>query len=165
MKKVLAFDNDLTEDYQAIAISSHLKDFKLCWNLNNILKIDLLKKLDFAYTAKKGSVENYSFYFYHNEDLRLTYFLLSNKKNNSQIIEKMPETDYILLINPQLIQDEITLIIQNLKKTTNILTAFLIDLTKIKKDRSSFIHELELHYAAVKKKLKPDEPEQPIDEE
>jgi hypothetical protein len=149
MKKILSFEYDLTEEYQAIAISSHLKDYKLCWNLNNILKTDLRKNEDLEFTSKKSPLEKYSFFYHYNQDQRCFYYLLSNKKNNSLILEKMQETDYILLIKGFFQLEEISRIVQNLKKTTNILTAFLIDMTKIKKEMNAFLTDLEIHYLTV----------------
>jgi len=154
MKKLLPFDNDLTEGYQAIAISSHLKDCRLCWNLNNVLKADFKKKEDFTFATKKSPLEKYSFYFYYDNDHRCFYYLLSNKKNNSLILDKMTQADYILLINGHFRSDEITYIIKNLKKTTNILTAFLIDMSKIKTEMNNFLNDLELHYLSVIKDSK-----------
>jgi|WetSurMetagenome_2_1015567.scaffolds.fasta_scaffold597430_2 hypothetical protein len=155
MKKVLSFDNDLTEGYRAIGISSHLRDFRLCWNLNNILKADFKKNKDLEFASKKSPLENFSFFFHYNSDQRCFYYLLSNKKNNSLILEKMSQADYILLINGPYRPDEITqIIIQNLKKTTNILTAFLIDMSKIKAEMNHFLNDLELHYDAVVKDSK-----------
>jgi hypothetical protein len=145
MKKILSIEYDLTEEYQAIAISSHLKDFRLCWNLNNILKADFRKNEDLEFASKKNSVEKYSFYYHNDQDHRWYYYLISNKKNNSFILEKTPQADYLLLIKGNLQQQIILDIIQNLKKTTNILTAFLIDMTKIQKEMNLFLTDLELH--------------------
>jgi hypothetical protein len=149
MKKILSFEYDLTEEYHAIAISSHLKYYKLCWNLNNILKTDLRKNEDLEFTSKKRPLEKYSFFYHYNQDQRCFYYLLSNKKNNSLILEKMQETDYILLIKGFFQLEEISRIVQNLKKTTNILTAFIIDMTKIKKEMNAFLTDLEIHYLTV----------------
>jgi hypothetical protein len=151
MKKILPFDFDLTEEFQAIAISSHLRDFKLCWNLNNILKADFIKHQDMPYASKKGPLEKYSFYFFYNPDQRCFYYLLANKKNQSLILEKIPQADYILLIKGHFRSDEIPRIIQSLKKTTNILTAFLIDMNKVAKEMNIFLNDLELHYISVLK--------------
>lgn len=149
MKKSLAFEYDLTEEYQAIAISSHLKDYKLCWNLNHILKADLRKNQDLEFSSKKSPLEKYSFYYYYNTDQRCFYYLLSNKKNNSLILEKMHAVDYILLIKGFLQAKEINNIVLELKKTTNILTSFMIDMTQIKKDMNFFLTNLEIHYINV----------------
>ncbi len=149
MKKILSFEYDLTEEYQAIAISSHLKDYKLCWNLNNILHTDLRKKEDLAFASKKSPLEKYSFYYHYDQDQRCFYYLLSNKKNNSLILEKMQQADYILLIKGFFQPEQINRIIQNLKKTTNILTAFIIDTSKIQKEMNAFLTDLEIHYINV----------------
>lgn len=149
MKKVLPFDCDLTDEYQAIAISCHLKDYKLCWNLNNILHTNFRKKPDLEFASKKSNIEKYSFYYFFNHDLRCTYYLISNKKNNSLILEKMQGIDFILLIKGYFLGDEIKHILQNLRSTPNILTAFTIDMTRLNKEMNLFLSELEIHYLTV----------------
>jgi hypothetical protein len=155
MKKILLSDFDLTEEYQAIAISSHLRDFRLCWNLNNILRADFKKYLDLPFASKKSPLEKYSFYFFHNPDQRTFFYLLSNKKNNSFILEKIPQADYILLLKGFFRSGEIQLMIHNLRNTTNILTAFLIDIQNVAKEMNLFLYDLELHYLSVLKDSSP----------
>jgi hypothetical protein len=155
MKKILPLDFDLTEEFQAIAISSHLRDFRLCWNLNNILQADFKKFQDMPFASKKSPLEKYSFYYFYNPDQRCFYYLLSNKKNNSLILEKIPQADYILLIRGHFRSNEIPQFIQNLKKTTNILTAFLIDINKVAKEMNLFLNDLELHTISVLKEPSP----------
>lgn len=149
MKKVLSVDFDLTEEYKAIGISSHLKDYKLCWNLNHILQADLQKIADLEFSTKKNPLEKYSFYYHYKPDQRCFYYLISNKKNNSMILEKMHEIDYILLIKGPIPDKIPNSIVSNLKKTQNILTAFIIDMKKVQKDMNVFLNDLELHYISV----------------
>jgi hypothetical protein len=149
MKKTFSFEYDLTEEYQTIAISSHLKDYRLCWNLNHILKADLQKVADLEFSSKKSALEKYSFYYYYNPDQRCFYYLLSNKKNHSMILEKMTGVDYILLIKGFLQNKELNRIIKDLKNTQNILTAYLIDMSHIQKEMNFFLTDLELHYINV----------------
>ncbi len=148
MKKFISFEYNLTEEYHAIGISSHLKDYKLCWNLNNILEINLQKNNNFISSKKKSNLEEYSFYHYYDLNQRCFYYLLSNKKNNSFLIEKMPETDYVLLMKGYMNQQKINDIVINIKKTTNILTAFLINMEKYN-EMNGFLTDIELHYINV----------------
>jgi len=148
MKKFISFEYNLTKEYHAIGISSHLKDYKLCWNLNNILEINLQKNNNFISSKKKSNLEEYSFYHYYDLNQRCFYYLLSNKKNNSFLIEKMPETDYVLLMKGYMNQQKINDIVINIKKTTNILTAFLINMEKYN-EMNGFLTDIELHYINV----------------
>ncbi|MEI6122356.1 MAG: IPExxxVDY family protein [Bacteroidota bacterium] len=148
MKKIFSFEYNLTDDYRAIGISAHLKDYKLCWNLNHILEINLQKNQNFISSKKKSTREEYSFYHYYDENNRCFFYLLSNKKDNAMLMSKMPEIDYILLIKGFLNDEKIEHTIANIKKTTNILTAFLINMNKYS-EMNGFLTDMELHYINV----------------
>jgi len=150
MKKI-SFVYDLTEEYRVIGICSHLKDYKLCWNLNKVLNIDLLKIDDFSFNRKNAEGEKYSFYYFYDQNSRNDIFLISNKKNNSSLLEKIPEADFLLMIKGFCSEKKVEELISALKKTNNILTAFSVNMNKIK-EMNSFLTETELHQLNFEKK-------------
>ena len=113
------------------------------------LQADLQKITDLEFSSKKNTLEKYSFYYHYKPDQRCFYYLISNKKNNSMILEKMQEIDYILLIKGPIPEKIPNSIVSNLKKTQNILTAFIIDMKKVQKEMNVFLTDLELHYINV----------------
>jgi hypothetical protein len=151
MKKKISFVYNLTDEYCTIGICSHLKDYKLCWNLNKTLNINLSKYEDFSKSGKNSTKEKYSFFYYNDQNNRNTIFLLTNKNNNISLFDKIPEADYLLLIKGQIASKKIEELIFSLKKTSNILTVFLVNLEKIK-EANGFLTEIELHEMSVIKK-------------
>ena len=152
MKKI-SFVYDLTDEYSIIGICSHLKDYKLCWNLNKVLKSNLSKYEDFSFNGKNSIDEKYSFFYYNDQNNRNIIFLLSNKKNNIPLLEKIPEADFLLIIKGVFSGQRTDELISALKKTSNILTVFLVNMDKIK-EMNSFLTELELHQMSFEEKPK-----------
>jgi hypothetical protein len=152
MKKKISFVYDLTNEYCVFGICSHMKDYKLCWNLNKVLNIDLSKYEDFSSSEKKSASEKFSFFYYNDQNYRNNIFLLSNKKNNITLFEKIPDADYLLMIKGQISAKKTDGLISALKKTSNILTVFIVNMEKIK-EMNNFLTEIELHQMSVLKKI------------
>lgn len=152
MKKKISFVYDLTDEYCVLGICSHMKDYKLCWNLNKVLNIDLSKYEDFSSSGKKSSTEKYSFFYYNDANNRNNIFLLSNKKNNISLFEKISDADYLLLIKGRLSAIKTEELISALKKINNILTVFNVNMEKIK-EMNGFLTEIELHQMSVVKSM------------
>ncbi len=144
MTQKISFFYDLTEEYIVIGICSHMKDYKLCWNLNKILNTDLTKFDDFSFDEKNNGGGKYSFYYFYDQNNRNNICLLSNKFNNIPLLDKLPEADFLLMIKGYYSVKKTDELIAALKKTTNILTAFRVNMDKIK-DMNLFLTETELH--------------------
>lgn len=144
MAKKISFAYDLTDDYTAFGISSHLKNYKLCWNLNKALNIDLSKLEDFSPVNKNAGDNAFPFFYFEDQNNRNEIFLLSNKKNSQLLFDKIPEADYILLIKGIFHRKKTDTLVSTLIKTSNIITVFLIDTKKIK-GINTFLSEVELH--------------------
>jgi len=155
--KKISFVYDLTDEYQIIGICSHLKEYKLCWHLNKVLNSNLSKLEDFSFSSRNVSSENYSFFYYNDKNNRNNIFLLSNKNDNMTLLEKIPEADFLLIIKGVFSDKRIEDIITALKKTSNILTVFSVNMNKIK-EMNSFLTELELYQMSFEerpKKIRP----------
>lgn len=151
--KKISFVYDLTDEYQIIGICSHLKEYKLCWNINKILNSNLSKWEDFSFSTKNVSGGNFSFFYYNDLNNRNNIFLLSNKNDNMVLLDKIPEADFLLIIKGVFSDKRIEEIISALKKISNILTVFSVDMNKIK-EMNSFLTELELYQMSVEERPK-----------
>jgi len=151
--KKISFVYDLTDEYHIIGICSHLKEYKLCWHLNKILNSNLSKLEDFSFSNKNVTGENYSFFYYNDKNNRNNIFLLSNKNDNMTLLEKIPEADFLLIVKGVFSGKRIEEIISALKKTSNILTVFSVNMDKIK-EMNSFLTELELYQMSFEERPK-----------
>lgn len=95
MKKVLSFDDDY--DFSLIGMSCHAKDYRLCWEINKSLELDLEKQSDIL--SNNYPDVSYSNAVYIDEENHLEYVLLSNKSEGGMVIPEYPQLDYFLKIS------------------------------------------------------------------
>ena len=95
MKKVLNVDDDY--DFSILGISCHAKDYRLCWEINRALQIDLEKQNDIL--SNNYPDVSYSNAFYNDEENHLEFVLLSNKSEGGMVIPEYPQLDYFLKIS------------------------------------------------------------------
>ena len=70
-------------DFKLICISSHEKDYRICWALNNILELDLTKSEPLEIKSKKqNSPSFFSLFSFENADEFMEYFVISNFSEN-----------------------------------------------------------------------------------
>lgn len=136
------------ENYYLIGIHTTLEDFKLAYLLNNNLKTQFKKAsytLDFQNKESKAS---FSVYSYSNEKYDFEWYLISNnysEERSSQkgslffsaetktyLIPEKKKVDYFIKIVGDAEFNYINKSIEILNKTTQIVTAYLIDQNHLK---------------------------------
>ncbi len=81
---------------------------------------------------------------YHSSDTHSCYYLFSNHNPEGKIFAALKSIDYFILINGLANENEVLEKIGHIKKIPNILTAYKIDLAKVK-DFEGLLSDLELH--------------------
>lgn len=143
VKKLSTLLYDLTDEYQIIGISSPLKDYKICWLINNTHTIQLTRYKDFNLILKNKKKEGFSYFSYIDSSSGTNYFLLSNKQEKKVLLEEI-SIDYLFIVkNASRLFDKKQLI-SSIKKIKNIQTVIPVDLKKIK-EINTFLTELEYH--------------------
>ncbi|HNX06060.1 MAG TPA: IPExxxVDY family protein [Bacteroidales bacterium] len=153
MKKKISFVYDLTDEYRIIGICSHLKEYKFCWYLNKVLNCNLVKKEDFSFAGRNPVPANFSIYYYNDQNQRNQIFLLANKSDNAVLLEKVPEADLLLVIKGLFPDNKTEELISSLKKISNVLTVFSVDMARIK-EINTFLTEVELQQMKFEEKPK-----------
>ncbi len=127
------FTLNIEEDYDfsLIGISCHAKDYRLCYELNKILEIDLVRGEDLDIDSK-NSKANYALYDYVDEENFIDYYLISNRSNKGFLIPEHKSTDFFLLLKGASNDDIIETIINKIGEIQLVLTSFQIDVTKLK---------------------------------
>ena len=114
-------------DFAVLAINSHIKGYKLCWNLNKYLQLNFEKKKD--HNIKKELW--FSRYVYVcDEDVE--YTLLANRSKNGYLIPSEKSINFFLLIKNDYWQQEKIEFISRLREVKDILLVFEIDTNLIK---------------------------------
>ena len=97
MKRLLEFEDEY--DFSLLGISCHAKDYRLCWEMNNALSMDLEKGEPIIGKGKDDEENHFSTSEYFDEDNHLQYTLISNKFNGKLLIPEHPQLDYFLKLN------------------------------------------------------------------
>ncbi|MCP4552127.1 MAG: IPExxxVDY family protein [Bacteroidetes bacterium] len=145
MAKKISLTLDFTSDYSVIGISCHLKDYRLTFNLNKELNLQLKRVDDFTLSDTKDESLNYSIYYYHCHDTNNNFSLVSNHHAERKLIPSLKKFDYFLLIQNNTNTQAKKELIKAIKKVPHILTAFEIELSKVK-NIHTLIAEIELQF-------------------
>ena len=118
-RNVVKLDVDLPL-FTIIGISSHENDYRLSWSIN--------EHTGLAFSLGKNLVTpsgNEFTCFVHNDDEQ-NITLVSNRCDNGFLLNKYKNMDFILKIDAELNQPQISEWIQKLRKTPFVSTAFHI---------------------------------------
>ena len=114
-------------DFTVLAINSHAKGYKLCWNINNTLQATFEKKKDhnirdelwfarYAYICDEG----------------IEYNLLANRSKKGYLMPNQKCINYFLITKNDYQEQEKKEFISKLSSTKDILLVFELDTTLIK---------------------------------
>ena len=97
-KHQLIFENDT--DIEVFGISSAYIDYRLAWELNLKLSIQLEKQSEKLEIEDKKTKEINSFflYYFYDEENLTKYYLIRNKQENKFIVGEKQFIDYFLCI-------------------------------------------------------------------
>lgn len=134
-KKLLNIEYEY--DFALIGISCHEKDYRLCWNINQVLNIQLAKidSLE-IYTPKEKSKGFFSLFFYEDEENQCAYYLLSNRSQYGIVIPEQKQTDFFIIIKGSFFENDKTALMEELKKISIILTSFEINPNGLKSKKN-----------------------------
>jgi len=120
LKKSLTFEE--VYDFSLFGISCHVKDYRLCWEINRALNIDLEKvDLDNG-NSEENSPLTVSSYF--DEESHIQYTLIVNKHNDGLWFSELPNLDYFLRISGpmhEMLADNCKHLLQNIESILAIV--------------------------------------------
>ena len=129
---------DCAHDYEfvVLAINSHIKGYKLCWNINN--------QLGFNFEMADAHIIS--------EDLEFTRYSVINKKNakfdilsnrskKGFLIPSQKSVNYFLVIKNENWNEIKESFLSRLRAINEILLVFELDLEKIKNSNRFIIHD------------------------
>lgn len=114
-------------DFTLIGISCHAKDYRLCWELNKTLMIELVRAED--YQLEKSS---FSFYEYLDEDNFLEHFFIANRGNTGFLIPEQKSVDFFLISKGNISDSLSEEFICKINAISVVLTSFNIDPNQLK---------------------------------
>ena len=141
MAKRLSLNINYFEDYQLLAIVSHLKDYRLCFFLNQDLDLDL-KKHDDLRPAHNGA--SYSWYYYSEGETYLSCYLISNHHSSGKLVPALKNVDYLMFIKNPYDDKEVMAMAMNIRRIPHVVAVFEQEISKLK-NMDVLIEAIELH--------------------
>jgi len=99
MKKT-KFIIDYDYDFRLLGLTAAVKGYKLAWEINQILNINLVKQPDLVVGFRKNDEKLFSFYAYESLHNRLKLFKnrpFENEHGKYFLIPEFPHFDFIIL--------------------------------------------------------------------
>ena len=140
--------------FTLIGISCHIKDYRLSFLLNQELELGFGKMDDLVVTPVQAEdPDSFSFYFCRDEDRFNTYYLLSNRGQESVLVGELKQVDFLLLVEGPFKKSQLDALIGSVKKIPQVLTCFEIRFSAIK-NFENLLADLELHLMNISRESK-----------
>ena len=124
--KTLRFNEDFELDFLILGINSHIKLYKLCWEIN--------KKLHTSFVKNKNHIINnnqeFERFSYTNKNSEITYNIISNVSTTGYLEPNNKSVNYFMTVQGEVYNTQKT--IERLNQIEDILLVFELNLSKIK---------------------------------
>ena len=124
--KTLRFNEDFELDFLILGINSHIKLYKLCWEINKKLHTSFVKNKNHTINNNK-EFERFS---YTNKNSEITYNIISNVSNTGYLDPNNNSINYFMIVQGEIYNTQKT--IERLNQIEDILLVFELNLSKIK---------------------------------
>jgi hypothetical protein len=130
-RKILKFEIDL--DFVLIAVTTSLKDYRICYLINRYLNFNFIKTDDLSVEITPNQPPVYfSKYNYYWEASDTDFYFIANKGSEGYLVPEMRKTDYFLMIKNYIDEDDLDNLVSSLNRIPEIVAAVKIDPKKIK---------------------------------
>jgi len=124
---------DFDYDFELIAIISSLRDYRLCWQINRLLHLDLTRKSDLEVTdAKKRSYSRFPLFMHDDEINFLRYYFIGNKSAGFYLIPELKQVDYFLMLRGDAAGNMKGELLQQLKALSGVEAVFDTPISNIR---------------------------------
>lgn len=130
-RKNLKFEIDF--DFILIAITTSLKDYRICYLVNKCLNFNFVRGDDLELDIGPGKSEVlFSMFNYSWETTETDFIFIANKGSEGYLVPEMREADYFMIIKNYIDESDLENIISALNKITEVVAAVKIEPKKIK---------------------------------
>jgi len=129
--KKLSIEDDY--DFSLVGISSHSKDYRLCWSLNTALGTNFTKLDDLRVELiKSHEVSFFSFYEFEDEENFATHYILANNGSSGFLLPEHKNLDYFWMIKGSITSKNKNDLLKKLSSIDSIITCVEIDVSNLK---------------------------------
>jgi hypothetical protein len=125
-KRLSRISTPAEETTTLVGLSCSDNDYRVCWDLNNLLGLKLSRIDNLVVARLKGKNNEFGLYNYNDEGNSLRYYLIPNKGSNGLISESYKKIDFFIIICGTISAAKTEKIITSLKNSQIISAAFLL---------------------------------------
>lgn len=129
-KKILRVNYDF--DFTLIGIITPMRAYRLCWFLNNQLKMSLEREEDLTLKNEQEEEVFFPRYYFYIEESETDFYLLGNKGTEGYLIPEQKEIDFFMLIYNLPERDGGSAFVKKIKPIQEVQSAFLLDPNKLR---------------------------------
>ncbi|HVS91924.1 MAG TPA: IPExxxVDY family protein [Mucilaginibacter sp.] len=130
-RKTLKLEIDL--DFVLIAITTSLKDYRVCYLINKYLNFNFTKVPDLEVDLiQDGIPVFFSLYKHHWESSDTDFYFITNKGSDGYLVPEMRKADHFVMIKNYIDDSDVEQMISKLNKIPEVVAAVKIDPKKIK---------------------------------
>ena len=127
MKTRFTLEFDEKFDFIVLAINSHIKAYKLFWNINSSMQLNFEKKTD--HNIKEDLW--FSRHTYISDD-GIEYDLLSNRSKKGYLVPNQKSINYFLVVKNDYWEQDKPEFMSKLRNIPDVLLAFEMDIANFK---------------------------------
>ena len=124
--KTLKLNEDFELDFLILGINSHIKLYKLCWEINKELQTNFVKNKNHMINNN----QDFERFSYTDKNSGNRYNILSNISNTGYLEVKNKSVNYFMIVQGEVYNTQ--KIIERLNQIEDILLVFELNLSKIK---------------------------------
>ena len=130
--------NDLTDDFfedtRLIGIVAPIKNYQVCWYLNQLLGFDFRNNTDIEIQLRKKNRQYYfSVFEYRQPNSSLVHYLYNNQFDGEYLLPEFKHLDFLWLLKGDCVADEtLKQLIDNIKAINGIQMVMELTHEKIK---------------------------------
>lgn len=133
MAQKLKLDYEPDYEFLLLGIVSYERDYRLSWDINQNLGLDLSRTDDHSLKLKSSGKEMYfSCFVYDEEDSYLNYKLLTNRSDDGYLLDELKNIDYFIVISGEYASGFAPDFRQKLNKLETVQNCFVLEPEKIK---------------------------------
>ena len=125
---------DFFRDTRLIGIVAPIKDYQLCWQLNQLLSIDFRNNNDIEIQLKRKKRDYYFAVFQYSETSNaLVHYLYNNQFDGEYLLPEFRHLDFLYLLKGDVVSDDFVFqLMETIKKINGVQLAMELAHEKIR---------------------------------
>jgi len=129
-------------DFQLIGIISAVQEYKIAYQLNELLKLQFKRIEDWEVLyPKKKELQYFKQYYYKNELLKRVFYLIKNKTGRFCCLPEFAVVDYLFIWLGEMQEDEMSYFYQQINTLQIVSSVIKIEQSDIKNIENILIDE------------------------